>query len=188
MKEALKGVVDIDPKDNLIRLVNAYKDLVFSIALKLTGDYFAAEDITQETFISAYKSYDNFDGGSEKAWLCRIAANRSIDYLRSLSRTNTISLDAAAEEACELKLAPTASVSGQDPLNAVMNKDIMERFGKLIDALPPPYNEDARAYFIDGYNAREISAHTGVSVNTVQTHLYRARHLLKKSIRKEGLI
>ena len=51
MKEALKGVVDIDPKDNVIRLVNAYKDLVFSIALKLTGDYFAAEDITQETFI-----------------------------------------------------------------------------------------------------------------------------------------
>ena len=180
--------MDIDPKDNLIRLVNAYKDLVFSIALKLTGDYFAAEDITQETFISAYKSYDSFDGGSEKAWLCRIAANRSIDYLRSINRVNTVSLDEASEEGCELKLTAAASGSGQDPLNAVMNKDIMERFGKLIDALPPPYNEDARAYFIDGYNAREISAHTGVSVNTVQTHLYRARHLLKKSIRKEGLI
>lgn len=58
----------------------------------------------------------------------------------------------------------------------------------MIDALPPPYNEDARAYFIDGYNAREISANTGVNVNTVQTHLLRARQLLKNSIRKEGLI
>ena len=44
-----------DSKEKLIELMSTYKNLVFSVCLKLTGDYFAAEDITQETFISAYE-------------------------------------------------------------------------------------------------------------------------------------
>ena len=58
-----------DSKEKLIELMSTYKNLVFSVCLKLTGDYFAAEDITQETFISAYEHINEFDGSSEKAWL-----------------------------------------------------------------------------------------------------------------------
>ena len=45
---------EIDSKEKLIELMSQHKNLVFSVCLKMTGDYFAAEDITQETFISAY--------------------------------------------------------------------------------------------------------------------------------------
>ena len=52
----------IDSRENFIRLINQYQNLVFSICLRLTGDYFAAEDLTQETFIAAYGHLHEFDG------------------------------------------------------------------------------------------------------------------------------
>ena len=76
----------IDSKENLTRLVNQYQNLIFSICLKITGDYFASEDLTQETFLSAYKHWEEFNGQAEKAWLCRIASNKSIDYCREAAR------------------------------------------------------------------------------------------------------
>ena len=47
----------------------------------MTADYFAAEDLAQETFLSAYEHFRNFDGSNPKAWLCRIATNKCIDYI-----------------------------------------------------------------------------------------------------------
>ena len=64
-------------------MIDQYDKLIFSICYKLTGDYFMAEDLMQETFLTAYQKYNTFDGNNEKAWLSRIAANKSIDYLRS---------------------------------------------------------------------------------------------------------
>ena len=81
-----KEVENIDSKENLIRLISQYQNLVFSICLKLTGDYFAAEDLTQETFLAAYRHIEEFDGLAEKAWLCRIASNKCIDYRREAAR------------------------------------------------------------------------------------------------------
>ena len=84
--KAVKEVENIDVKENLIRLVQQYQNLIFSICLKLTGDYFTAEDLTQETFVLAYQHYEDFDGRDEKAWLCRIASNKCVDYQRAAAR------------------------------------------------------------------------------------------------------
>ena len=70
----------------LSSMMDWYRDLVFSICLKITGDWFAAEDLTQETFLSAWQNLDGFDGKNEKAWLARIAANRAVDYNRAAAR------------------------------------------------------------------------------------------------------
>ena len=84
---------EIDSKEKLIDLMSLYKNLVFSVCLKMTGDYFAAEDITQETFISAYQHLKDFDGQSEKAWLCRIASNKCVDHLLSAKRRELATSD-----------------------------------------------------------------------------------------------
>ncbi len=52
----------INSNDNFIRLINQYQNLIFSICLKLTGDYFTAEDMTQEMFLAAYKNYESLMG------------------------------------------------------------------------------------------------------------------------------
>ena len=169
----------IDSKENLIRLIDQYQNLVFSICLKLTGDYFAAEDLTQDTFMAAFANWDKFRGGSEKAWLCRIAANKCIDYGRLAS-----SKELPAEED-ELH---SSRESGRDgPLEQVLNWEIMDELENCCRRLPPPYDRTALLHFLEGKSAGEIADQTGAGLNTVKTRIRRAREMLKKSFRKELL-
>ncbi len=167
----------IDSKENLTRLVNQYQNLIFSICLKLTGDYFAAEDLTQETFLSAFKYIDTFDGQSEKAWICRIASNKSIDYLKAAKRREVPMLQ---EEMTEEN-----TDNGNDPLQTVINKEVMEHMKKRCEKLKPPYDEVATDYFIRGKTTKEIAKLRNEPLNTIQTRLYRAREMLKSSMSKE---
>lgn len=169
----------IDTKDNLIRLIDQYQNLVFSICLKLTGDYFAAEDLTQETFLAAYTHWNDFDGQAEKAWLCRIASNKCIDYKREASRRMVPTL--------EEEMPETEPPMQNEPLKTVMNHEVMRQLEHCCGELDPPYRETARAYFLEGKTAREISDRSGVGLKTVQTRIYRAREMLKKSYGKELL-
>ena len=169
----------IDSKQNLIKLVNQYQNLVFSLCLKLTGDYFAAEDLTQETFFSAYRHMEDFDGQAEKAWLCRIASNKCVDYMRSLKRH--------AVPVAEEEFPEQAVNSQEEPLGRVLNQEILEEFAAACNALKSPYREVATEHFIRGKPAAQIAEETKMSVNTVKTQIYRARELLKKSLGKELL-
>jgi len=173
-------VEKIDSKENFIRLINQYQNLIFSICLKLTGDYFAAEDLTQETFISAFQHLEEFDGQAEKAWICRIASNKCIDYCRAAARRMVPTLE---EDMPEGEIT-----SKQDPLHKLLNQEILEELRNCCNALPPPYQEVAQKHFMEGKTAKEISEQTGVGINTIQTRLYRAREMLKKSYRKEMLM
>ena len=83
----------IDSKEKLIELMHDHKNLVFSICLKMTGDYFTAEDISQETFITAYQHLSEIEEGNAKAWLCRVASNKCIDYLRAADRRMVATAD-----------------------------------------------------------------------------------------------
>ncbi len=173
-------VGEIDSKKKLIELMNQYKNLVFSVCLKLTGDYFTAEDISQETFISAYQHLDEFDGQSEKAWLCRIASNKCIDYLRQAERRAV----ATAEEDMPAETASTRD----GPLEQFISYDVMERFRCSCNELPEPYKTLAVLHFDEGLTAKEISDRTKVPIKTVQSQIYRARQMLQKKIRKEELL
>ena len=169
----------IDSKENFIRLVRQYQNLVFSICLKLTGDYFAAEDLAQETFLSAYRHLEQFDGQEEKAWLCRIASNKCVDYLRKAERR---AVPVSEEEFPEQATAPQ-----EEPLSRVLNQELLAEFAMACQELKPPYREVAEAHFVRGKPAAEIAEETGTRVNTVKTHIRRARELLKKSLGKELL-
>ena len=171
---------NIDSKENLIRLVNQYKNLVFSVCLKLTGDYFVAEDITQETFILAYTHYESFDGNAEKAWICRIASNKCIDYQRQAARRLTYMPE---EELPEERMS-----TSEDPLQMYLNTETLKKLSDGCANLPKPYDLIAKAYFVDGLTAREIAEKEDKNVKTIQTQIYRAREMLKKTIRKEDLI
>lgn len=174
----MKEVVKIDSKDNLIRLVTQYKNLVFSICLKLTGDYFIAEDISQETFILAYQHYKDFDGDNEKAWICRIASNKCIDYLKAAERR---SVPTAEEE------MPERITNAGNPMKMYENKEVIETLKNACKKLKSPYKEIAIKHFVEGMSAKEISDKTGVGLKTVQTQIRRAKEMIKKYIRREDI-
>ncbi len=171
---------DTDSKENLIRLMEQYKNLVFSVCLRLTGDYFTAEDITQETFIAAYRNYESFDGANEKAWICRIASNKCIDYKREAARRLIPTSDDEMPE--------TATASSNEPLDTAVCNSLMDELKRACECLPDPYRGAAVGYFIEGKTAKEISVRDGTELKTVQTRIYRARQLLRNTIRKEDLL
>ena len=170
----------IDSREKLIQLMDRYKNLVFSVCLKLTGDHFTAEDITQETFISAYRHLEDFDGRDEKAWICRIASNKCIDYLRSSKMREVASTDDELEASMD---------AGRDgPLEMYIARDVEKRFFDRCNELDEPYRSVAVGHFIQGKTAKEISLEKGIPLKTTQSHIYRAREMLKKIIRKEELL
>ncbi len=80
------------------RLVLHYQGLVYNVAYRIMGEPQAAEDATQEAFISAYKALNRFRGGSFKSWLMRIATNACYDELRRRKRRPQSSLDELTED------------------------------------------------------------------------------------------
>lgn len=163
-----------------------YKNLVFSICLRMTGDYFTAEDIAQETFLSAYMHIDQFDGSNEKAWLCRIAANRCTDYLRSAAaKTAPMAEDEMPKD--QVSVFAGAHSESNNPADIYEAEDIMNSFTRCCEELPDSYSDIALQYFVGGKTAKEIADDRGDNLKTVQTRIYRAKEMLRKTYRKEWL-
>ena len=74
-------------------IVERYQTHVFNLAARILGNRTTAEDVTQETFISAYRAIAGFRGGSLRAWLLRIASNACRDTMRAMRRRPEESLD-----------------------------------------------------------------------------------------------
>lgn len=157
-------------------MVHKYQNLVFSICVKMTGDYFAAEDLTQETFLSAYQHKEEFDGKNEKAWLCRIASNKCIDYSRQAARRMVPTED-------EVLGSHPARAGGPEEqcIEEVVREELQEKCGQL----KPPYDEIAKLYFCEEHPAGEIAELKQKNLKTVQTQIYRARAMLRKLYGKE---
>lgn len=164
-------------ENRLSELIDTYEKLVFSICYKITGDYFAAEDLTQETFLSVFQKYETFDGANEKAWIGRIATNKSIDYLRSAGHKSVPTEEGFFEGVVEKRGSPE---------ELCMEEEVKRSLEKSCRSLKPPYDEIARDYYLLEKSADEMAAERGINKKTIQTQIYRARDLLRKIYRKEG--
>ena len=78
-------------------IVERYQSQVLNASWRVVGSFASAEDVTQETFISAYRAICKFRGGSLRAWLLRISFNLGVDLLRSSKRRPEDSLDESLE-------------------------------------------------------------------------------------------
>ena len=67
----------------LEKAMEQYEKLIFSICYRMLGDYFDAQDMTQETFLTYYRVLDRFDGQNEKAFLTKIATNKCFYFLKT---------------------------------------------------------------------------------------------------------
>lgn len=160
----------------LERMIDEYQSLILSVCYKMTQDYFAAQDLTQETFLSAYEHLDGFDGTNEKSWLCRIASNKCIDYMRRAANHHVPMEDEQMEQ-YQSKLGRPE----HETLEEVVSEELLQNCGKL----KPPYDEIARLYFYKEKTAEEIAFSMNKKVKTIQTQIYRARDMLRKLYEKE---
>jgi len=156
--------------------IKQYERLIITICLSFTKNYFDAEDLAQQTFLSAYEKQGKFNGENFKAWITTIAVNKCKDYLKSSAR-NTCSLSDDEYECL---------VDKKDlPEIIIMEKCTNDAIYNLCQKLKEPYRTVAVNYFCENIKLSDMAKDTGQSLKTLQTHLYRSKKLLKVLWREE---
>ena len=170
-------------EDRFNLLLNEHQRRVYALALRLTGNAAAADDITQETFISVWKHLKGFRGDSSlKTWVLRIAANKVRSYWRWKKLRAWVGLGRGEgeEDAPALEdLLPDRP--GDRPEAAALASDMERRVQAAIDLLPPRQREVAvlRAQEL---SMAEIAAALGMAEGTVKAHWFEARKKLEASL------
>jgi len=169
------------------KLVTEYEKAVYAIAQRMTGNPEDAADMTQETFIKAYNSLQSFRGDSKfSVWLYRIASNVCLDFLRSRSRKQTVSLSVEDDEGEEAQLdIADESQSPEVLLERGLTRNAVRRG---LDALPPDYRQILLLREIQGLSYDEISAALGIDIGTVKSRIFRARKRLCTFLVEDGNI
>jgi len=160
-------------------LIDTYQNLIYSICYKIVRDYFYAEDLAQETFLSVYKHLSTFDRQYEKAWLSRIATNKCLDFIKRSDRQTIPTID---------EYFLTQTNSEPSPEETLLEAEVKIQLSARCNSLKSPYREIALDYFYRELSAAEIAHNTGKNLKTVQTQIYRARSLLQKNYRKGALM
>jgi RNA polymerase sigma-70 factor, ECF subfamily len=166
--------------------VNKYSGDVFGLAYRLTEDHEDANDITQETFLSAVRGIGSFRGDAElKTWLFRIAINHSRNRFRWWKRrkyNRTVSLDAPIGESGSTEIdliKDTRDDPEQNTLTREREQAILCELGKL----PLAFREAVVLCDIEGYSYEEVSLILGVGIGTVKSRIARGRGTLRERLK-----
>ena len=157
-------------KEQFANYIKQYERLIITICLSFTKNYFDAEDLAQQTFLSAYTNYSKFDGDNFKTWLTTIAANKCRDFLKSPARK----VDNLSAEDYEC-----LKDEGETPDIILLKKHSIEEIHSLCEKLKEPYKTVSINYFCADIKLSDMAKDTGQSLKTLQTHLYRSKKLLK---------
>ncbi len=155
-------------------LVERYQDAVFSVTLKMSGNRAVAEDLTQNTFISAFRNILKFRGGNFRAWLLRIARNASYDHLRSYRRRREISMDEDA-----IAFSETMESTDPGPEELVLTDELARMLARGLHTLSNDHRLAVVMVDIEGYAYEETAQVMGVSLGTLKSRLNRARGRLR---------
>lgn len=167
---------DIIDKDQYYEyLIDTYQNLVYTICNNIVKNYFDAEDLVQETFLSAYKNLATFDGQYEKAWITRIATNKCLDYLKRAERRSV------PTDQEYFLLQENKELS---PEENILELELKEQLLYCCNTLKAPYKEVAIDHFYYDLSPTEIAFKTDRNLKTVQTQIYRAKGMLKKIYKK----
>ncbi|SFZ92635.1 RNA polymerase sigma-70 factor, ECF subfamily [Flaviramulus basaltis] len=159
-------------------LVERYKDLVFTLTLKILKNREEAEEVAQDTFVKAYKSLSKFKGDSKfSTWIYKIAYNTSLDRLKKNKKyINDVAIDEFTEH--QVKTIDNA-------LDKLEDKEREQTIQECIALLP---NEDSfllTLYYFEELSLEEISKTMGIKTNNVKVKLFRSRKKLATILKQQ---
>ncbi len=177
---------DADARTRFRAVVAEYHAKVYNLIYRYVGDAEEAADLTQDTFVCAFRAWPNFRGDSAVyTWLYRIAINLSKNRLKHLKRRRTaevVSLDepVAAEEDSLEREVQDWSLS---PERALENRELGLFLATQVGKLPPDFREAVILRDYQGLSYQEVADIVGCSVKAVKSRLFRARTLLREKLR-----
>jgi RNA polymerase sigma-70 factor, ECF subfamily len=163
-------------------LLFRYQRTVFHIVIKIIRNSEDAQDLVQETFMRAFNTLASYRSEFRfSTWLCKIAANCSIDYLRK-KKIKAFSMDKRFETkdgSVEVELEDKSA----NPEEYFLRKQKLISIEEAISALPPKYKEVIVYRHHDDKSYEEISRIMNIPIGTVKARIFRARELLKKKLK-----
>lgn len=153
-------------KERIEQAVCRYGDMLMKVCLSMLGNRYDAEEIVQETFIAYMTNSKEFrEDEHEKAWLLRVAINKSKNSLRRSRRRIYINLDDIKEV--------IAAEEKQEQMVEIMQ-------------LPPKIKAAIHLHYYEGYTCKEIGVIVGATESAVKKRLQKGRELLKDILENGG--
>ena len=152
-------------------LVDRYKDMVFTLSLKMLKGREEAEEVSQDTFLKIYKSLNKFNGESKlSTWIYKVAFNTCLDRLKKNKRLQPF---AGLDEFTE----PEA-LSLMNVLDSIEDKERKQMIQDCMHLLPGEDSFLLTLYYFEEQSLEEIAKIIGITPNNVKTRLYRSRKKL----------
>lgn len=164
-------------------IMRMHNQKLYRLARSIMRNDSEAEDVVQETYVTAFAHLSSFRGEAALAtWLSRIAINEALGRLRQTRRAAQV---IAAEPPGDAQIIPfPLSVSGEDPERAMAQRQILRLVEQATDALPDVYRTVFVARVIEGLSIEETADILAIKPQTVKTRLHRARELVRKQLDK----
>ncbi len=152
-------------------------DTLYRVALRLTGEPSAAEDLVQDTMLRALRAWSSFRPGSNaRAWLVTILRNQFINGWRVRKRQPA---------AVDMEAVPEPpDPSEPDPEGRFFDRLVDDEVLQAIDALPNDFREVLVLSDMEDMSYAEIAEALGIPVGTVKSRLFRARRILQGRLRR----
>jgi len=156
---------------------------LYSAALRMTRNAADAEDIVQETYLRAYRSYESFEKGTNlRAWLFRILTNTFINSYRAKQRRPQ---ETDVDDVDDLYLyrrvrsADFSSRSAEETLFDLFTDDEVKQ---ALEDLPESFRLPVLLADVEGFSYREIAKMLDVPIGTVMSRLHRGRKSMQKAL------
>jgi RNA polymerase sigma-70 factor (ECF subfamily) len=172
-KKSLSTDEMIDSSDQFKALYESDQPLIYRFMFWRTKDQMLAEDLTSNVFEKAWRTRQNFTGGSTRAWLYRIAHTTLIDYWRK--KRDIIDDETVA-----------TAVSDRLALDEALDQNLtLAKMRQAVDKLPSDTRQVVRLRFIEGCSARQTAERLNISEANVRVIQYRALKKLRKYLSNE---
>lgn len=168
-------------------LMARYEKPLYNLVFQWIRDADEAFDLTQETFISAYRASGNFRGEAKVyTWLYRIALNHCKNRFKQRDRQKEFEWSSLDEGSSSDDDAASGTRDIADwsmaPEALLEQKELRSQIYKAIDALPVEYRSVLVLREVEGLNYADIAEVTGLSMEAVKTRLSRARGMIRRRI------
>lgn len=172
--------------DAFNRLVLKYQDLVYNQAVRVLGEEEAAQDATQEAFISTFRNLRNYRGGSFRAWLLRIVTNACYDELRRRRRRPSTPLEPQDEDGEDIESPHWLIDPGERPDDRIERNELEAALQHCLNGLPLEFREIVILVDVQGLDYAEAAQAAGKPLGTIKSRLARARDRLRDCLRGFG--
>lgn len=158
-----------------------YYKAMFNAALRITQDSFEAEDVMQESFLSAFTKIDTFKGEvTFGAWLKRIVINKSLTQLKKNNKFDDVKFE-VLENTISDQSDPVEEIVDYSVIKA---NEVLKTMGKLKDN----YRIALTLSLVDGYDNEEVAVIMKITNENCRTTISRAKNKLRKLIQQESLV